>query len=209
MGDHGQVNWEMRWQTKQTQWDLGGVTPALKEELDKMQHPGGDALVPGCGAAYDLSAVASQYDSVTGIDLAASAVDIAKEVNKENDKVSVVLGNFFEHDFGSKQFDFIFDYTFFCAIPPKMREDWGKRMGKLVKPGGKLLTLVFPINENEAFNPECQGPPFPVSIAYYEKVLTPHGFTKVSVRQSDASVGPRREKERVVWWEKEAQSSNL
>ena len=77
-----ETNWEQRWQTKETQWDLGGVTPALQEELDKLQMTSGEALVPGCGAAYDLSAIATRYEFVTGIDLAPSAVEIAREKNK-------------------------------------------------------------------------------------------------------------------------------
>mmetsp|Transcript_5641 Transcript_5641/g.10279 ORF Transcript_5641/g.10279 Transcript_5641/m.10279 type:complete len:81 (+) Transcript_5641:694-936(+) len=75
-------------------------------------------------------------------------------------------------------------------------------MGTLVKDGGKLLTLVFPIDEENAFNPDASGPPFPVSVAYYEKVLCPHGFVKLSEEASDASVSPRKDKELVVWWEK-------
>jgi SAM-dependent methyltransferase len=202
-----ETNWEQRWQTKETQWDLGGVTPALKEELEKLPMTSGEALVPGCGAAYDLSAIATRFEFVTGIDLAPSAVEIAREKNK-NEKIEVVLGNFFEHQF-PKKFDFVFDYTFFCAIQPTRRSEWGARMGDLVKPGGKLLTLVFPIDEANAFNPEAKGPPFPVSIAAYEKVLLANGFKKVSERQSEASVKPRRQMERVVWWERTANAPNL
>ena len=119
-----------------------------------------------------------------------------------------MLGDFFEHSF-PKKFDFVFDYTFFCAIPPTRRPDWGARMGDLVKPGGKLLTLVFPIDEANAFNPEAKGPPFPVSIAAYEKVLLGNGFEKVSERHSEVSVKPRREFERVVWWQKTTNTPNL
>ncbi len=80
-------------------------------------------------------------------------------------------------------------------------------MASLLKPGGKLLTLVFPIDEQMAFSPEATGPPYPVSVAAYEKVLGPHNVVKVSEGASDASVKPRRERERVVWWRKGEKSN--
>jgi hypothetical protein len=61
---------------------------------------------------------------------------------------SVVCGDFFSADLGG-QFDFTFDYTFFCALPPSLREKWGRRHAELLKPGGKLLTLAFPIGTDE------------------------------------------------------------
>jgi hypothetical protein len=35
--------------------------------------------------------------------------------------------------------------AFFCAIPPAMRPEWAKRYSELVRPGGVLITLMFPI----------------------------------------------------------------
>ncbi len=76
-----ETNWQKRWEDKQTGWDLGGVTPVLRAEADKVPA-GSRALVPGCGAAYDLDFLATCCDSVTGIDLAPSAVEVAKQNNK-------------------------------------------------------------------------------------------------------------------------------
>lgn len=198
----GGTNWEQRWQTKNTPWDLGTVTPALSEQLDRIPK-GATGLVPGCGAAYDLSAIATRCKSVTGVDISGTAIEVAKSKVKE-ENVDFVLGNFFDYHLFDHHFDFIFDYTFFCAIDMGMREEWGKRMSSLLKPGGKLLTLVFPIDETKAFDLTAEGPPFPVSVAAYEKVLSCHGIRKLSETASEASVSPRREKELVVWWEKPA-----
>jgi len=206
--DMPEVNWEKRWKTKETQWDLGGVTPVLTKEVDGYVKRGrevGDALVPGCGAAYDVAFLAERSRTVTAIDLAPSAVKLAREMCRTRKNANIVLGNFFEHDFG-KKFDFVFDYTFFCAIQPELRPAWGSKVSSLLSPGGRLLTLVFPIDEDNAFNPDANGPPFPVSVAAYEKVLSPHGLVRVSTERSEASVSPRRDRELVVWWEKQKQN---
>ncbi|KAL5560857.1 hypothetical protein UlMin_030604 [Ulmus minor] len=40
-------------------------------------------------------------------------------------------------------FDFIFDYTFFCAIEPEMRSVWAQEMRDILKPDGELMMLMF------------------------------------------------------------------
>ena len=35
---------------------------------------------------------------------------------------------------------------FFVAIPPQMRPSWARQMNKLVKPGGYLVSLVYPMD---------------------------------------------------------------
>jgi SAM-dependent methyltransferase len=96
-------------------------------------------------------------------------------------------------------FDFIFDYTFFCAIPPTRRQDWGRQMTRLLttsasrdddqtrgiwtpedsqrrqdpRPifakGGQLLTLMFPYVATG--RPDSPGPPYPVSFSDYVEAL--------------------------------------
>lgn len=78
--------------------------------------------------------------------------------------------DFFNFDLPSdgKKFILAYDYTFFCAIPPAMREAWGKRYAELVSTGGVLLCLIFPIDGDRA-----GGPPYSVSADAYRAVLEP------------------------------------
>ena len=41
------------------------------------------------------------------------------------------------------------------AIPPQMRPSWARQMNKLVKPGGYLISLVYPMDP-----PVRTGPPY-------------------------------------------------
>lgn len=102
-------------------------------------------------------------------------------------------------------FDFIFDYTFFCALSPELRSQWAIRMAELLKPTGKILTLIFPIFPKDS--PEMlamEGPPYPVSVDAYKNVLEPLGFQIMegSPYESELTVSRRQGKEMVCWWHK-------
>ena len=67
--------------------------------------------------------------------------------------------------------DFIFDYTFFCALPPSLRQDWGERMLRLFRSDdGRLFTIIFSTLPGED---RSKGPPYPVTIDDYRNNLEP------------------------------------
>ena len=61
---------------------------------------------------------------------------------------------------------------FLCALQPKDRKAWAQRYRTLIKPGGQLATLMFPV---DASRDREQGPPFPVTPELYSELLTPEG----------------------------------
>jgi hypothetical protein len=102
-------------------------------------------------------------------------------------------------------FDFIYDYTFFCALPPNLREQWAQRMSTLLKPNtGRLLTLIFPVLEGVDMNTSrgpLKGPPFPVTVDDYKRVLEPLGFRIVEgPYEHEDTVDSRKGQEFVCWW---------
>ena len=75
--DQAAAVWESLWKDQTTPWDLGGPTRVLEDELetfyrsqlvlqcdDSSLHKTQCALVPGCGAGYDLALVARFYESL-------------------------------------------------------------------------------------------------------------------------------------------------
>ena len=100
------------------------------------------------------------------------------------------------------KFDFIYDYTFFCALDPFLRKKWGERISTLLKPkSGKLLTLVFPFLEGVDTSGPLRGPPYPVTVDDYKRVLEPVGFRLTEgPYTSDFTVESRRKQEFVCWW---------
>ena len=66
----------------------------------------------------------------------------------------------------------------------------------------QLLTLLYPIaTDADAANPTCTGPPHPVSVAEYKRVLDPHHITLVGEpTRSPLSVERRRDVEMYAFW---------
>jgi len=179
-------HWEQMWNGglgRGQAFDVGGVSAALASELTRMSRPapGSSALVPGCGRAYDALALARHgFSSVVAVDIAPTAVERAnEELEGTSDpaaaKVSVRCADFFED--ATDSFDFIWDCTFLCALDPLVRGQWATQQKKLLKPGGTLLTCVFPI---------CQkvgGPPYAMSVPLVRDLLTPIGFKSVRIHE--------------------------
>jgi hypothetical protein len=80
---------------------------------------------------------------------------------------------------------------FFCALHPDMRERWAQGWGRRIKQGGALIALAFPVTEGA---PAMSGPPFPVQVEDYRKVLEPQGFTCIDVLpvEKECATTPQR-----------------
>ena len=61
---------------------------------------------------------------------------------------------------------------FLCALKPEWRQDWARTWASLIRPGGELVTLIFPVVPDK---PRDEGPPFPVTVDLYTELLTPLG----------------------------------
>ena len=79
-----------------------------------------------------------------------------------------------------------------------MRPAWAARMAALLKPGGVLCTLMFPVAPVEG------GPPFRVDEAAYDAVLNPVGLRRTWTMPvpSELSHPARQGKEIIAKWEK-------
>ncbi|KAI9001217.1 thiol methyltransferase 1 [Trametes punicea] len=193
--------WDEAWKVQVTPWDAGTVQPALKElvESKAVDLPtSGRALVPGCGRGYDAIYIAASLGLETiGTDISPTAIKAAQEYKDTvggPDNVWFEVSDFFAMD--EATFDLVYDYTFFVAIPPSMRPAWAKQMSKLVKPGGFLITLVFPILPYTDV-----GPPFYVRPEHYEEVLD-SGWEKVLDKVPENTLESHVGKERMLVWKR-------
>jgi len=175
--------WEAMWSAglpPNTRFDVGSPSPALLEHIAQGKiKDNALCLVPGCGRGYDVAALAENgRRSIVGLDISETACKAATEflstqTHLDKKKYEIRQESFFDV---SESFDFIYDYTFLCALEPSIRELWAQQMAKLVKPGGELFTLIFPISETR---PPEEGPPFTVSLELLQSLLEPVGFEKV------------------------------
>ncbi|KAF5369586.1 hypothetical protein D9758_002566 [Tetrapyrgos nigripes] len=205
-------SWETVWSQNLKPWDGGGVQPPLRDLIDSGQldlPDNGQALVPGCGTGYDVVFLASALRGfqVLGLDVSPTGLEAARRysesqaVEDHEKRVDFQACDFFKFSVpDDKKFDLIYDHTFFVAIPPSMRLSWGKQMQNLVKPGGYLITLVYPLgHRSEEDKPK--GPPFYVEPEHYIEPLG-NGWEKVIDEIPERSSPNHEGKQRLVVWKR-------
>jgi len=79
--DPRNLEWQRRYEEKDTPWDKGMAAPPLVHYL-RENTIAGHVLVPGCGRGHDVRALARQPGcSVVGLDLAPAAVAEASRLD--------------------------------------------------------------------------------------------------------------------------------
>ncbi|KAF8321695.1 hypothetical protein DL93DRAFT_1453344 [Clavulina sp. PMI_390] len=81
-------------------------------------------------------------------------------------RLSFECQNFFTFTF-DYGFSVVYDYMFFCALPPVLRPQWATKMHEVVRPHGLLIVCVSPIGTGS----ETTGPPYPFSEALVSDLL--------------------------------------
>ena len=143
--------WNNQYKSGQIGWDIGGISPALKEYFDALTSKNIQILIPGCGNAHEASYLLDNgFTNITLIDIAPLLVDQLKQKFENIAQIKILQGDFFELD---EKFDLIVEQTFFCALPPFMRQHYVFKMHQLLKEKGKLVGLLF----DREFT---DGPPF-------------------------------------------------
>ncbi|KAI8983062.1 S-adenosyl-L-methionine-dependent methyltransferase [Pilobolus umbonatus] len=164
MTDTG-VDWEGLWQNEQIMWDAGQSSPALvsllqDKEADAFIPKSGYGLVPACGSGYDVFALATKDRHVTGLDVSKTCIDKVnkKHPNSPRNNYNFICADFFQFQSKEGGYDFAYDYTFLCALPPHLRTNWANRYHQIIKKGGILITLMFPLDAHKG------GPPYALSV---------------------------------------------
>jgi len=180
--------WNDRYQTKQTGWDLGQLSPPLKAIIDRIADKSTAILIPGAGSGYEVDYLLQQgFQDVTVIDLAPLAINRLHERVASHPALTTITGDFFEHQ---GQYDLILEQTFFCALNPTLRPAYIQHMLNLLKPSGRLAGVLFGITF------PFVGPPFGGSVDDYRALFT-LGFAHVRLEPCELSVKPRLGSE---WW---------
>lgn len=173
--------WEAQYETKTTGWDLGKVSPPIQTYVDTVADKNCSILIPGCGNSYEVEYLLEHgFTNNTVIDIAPTPVAVLKEKFKKKPNIQIVLGDFFEHQ---GKYDLILEQTFFCALPPTMRQKYVWKMHQLLADEGILAGLLF----NKTFE---YGPPFGGSKEEYEKLFK-DAFHYIKMEVSPNSIAPR------------------
>ncbi len=186
--------WETRYQLHDTGWDIGTVSTPLKAYIDQLADKNISILIPGCGNAYEAEyLLAKGFTDVTLIDISSSLVEALKKkfTVEEQQKIHIRCADFFTLQ---STYDLILEQTFFCALDPGLRKAYVDKMYGLLKPGGKLVGVLF----DRDFE---GGPPFGGGKGEYEKLFA-EKFTIKKMEACYNSIGPRNGTELFIILEK-------
>lgn len=189
--------WDAQYKTKTTGWDLGQISPPIKLFIDSLENKSCAILIPGCGNSYEAEYLVNQgFTNVTVIDIAPTLVDNLKTKFAGNLNIKVILGDFFEH---KGNYDLIIEQTFFCALPPTMRQKYVWKMHKLLRDSGKIVGLLF----NKIFE---ISPPFGGSKEEYISLFK-DAFYVTSMEICKNSIAPRANAELFIELTKKPKSA--
>ncbi len=175
--------WSQRYAHDDTPWDIGNISPPLKAIIDGLSDKGMRILIPGAGKGYEAIYLHRKgFSEVYVCDWVAAAFDTLQEQAPDFPAEHMLIADFFELDLPG--FDLILEQTFFCALLPSQRPAYVRKMYELLKPGGRLMGVLF------AHEFPFEGPPFGGNEATYRQLFSPL-FEIERMELSRLSIGPR------------------
>lgn len=174
--------WSERWQEGRTGWDIGLVSPPLKEYFDTLEDKSIRILIPGCGNAHEAAYLHHKgFTHVFVVDIAEAPLRNFKKQFPDFPIEHIIHADFFEL---VGNFDLIVEQTFFCAIDRSLRKKYVEKMRNLFSENGRLVGLLF------ATEFQAEGPPFGGSIEEYNDLFKRH-FNHCTFQPCLISIPPR------------------
>jgi len=189
-----QANWNSKWEQNLIGWDIGYISTPIKEYIDQLNNRDLKILIPGAGNSYEGEYLFKKgFKNISILDLSQVPFNNLKKRCPDFPDNSLIIGDFFEHQ-GS--YDLIIEQTFFSSFPPKFRSRFANKIHELLKPGGKLVGLLFGI---ELYH---DHPPYGGSIEEYIKLFDPLFEIKL-LETAHNSIKPRMGNELFIILEKQ------
>lgn len=190
--------WELDYQRGGDGWDLGGPNPVFRNLLSSGEIPPGKMIVVCSGRGHDAREFARHGFQVTAVDFSRTAAQEMERLSDSDAPVKILQQDLFTM---SSQFDGSFDYmleyTCYCAIDPHRRAEFADLAARLLKPGGLYISLAYPVSQHTG------GPPFAVSVPEVLRLFQERGFRLMERRMPSDSVPARRGAEELLLLQKE------
>ena len=139
--------WDLRYQNNEIGWDIGYISTPLKKYIDQLTDKNIKILIPGGGNSYEAEYLNNLgFKNVFVIDISPTALTNLKNRVPDFPKNHLINIDYFKLN---NSFDLILEQTFFCALTPKLRDNYVLKMNQLLRPNGKLVGLLFNIPLNK------------------------------------------------------------
>jgi SAM-dependent methyltransferase len=195
------VNLPEKWDANYVQgtdgWDLGSPTPVFQRLLQNQNLPPGRIIALGAGRGYDAREFARHGFQVSAVDFSSQAVQEMHRLASADAPVEILRHDLFTlPELFNDSFDYVLEYTCFCAIDPTRRAEYADLVTRLLKPDGIYIDLAFPLDGRKG------GPPFAVSVKEIIALFQARGFKLISREKPVESVPRRRNAEELLLFRK-------
>ncbi len=128
-------------------WEMGEAAAPLRDVTAQIKLNRCRVAVLGCGSGHDAAFLAQQGHIVTAFDISSEAIARARANYGHLANLQFVQADAFKlAETHAKQFDVVFEHTFFCAINPSLRKQAVQLYKRLLAEGGYLLGVFFILN---------------------------------------------------------------
>ena len=189
--------WDANYEQGTDGWDLGKPTPVFQHLLQNQDLLPGRIIVLGAGRGYDAREFARHGFQVTAVDFSSQAVQEMHRLASAEAPVEILQHDIFTlPESFNASFDYVLEYTCFCAIDPTRRAEYADLVTRLLKPDGIYIDLAFPLDGRKG------GPPFAVSVKEVIALFQARGFKLISRQKPAESVSRRRNAEELLLFRK-------
>ena len=150
-------------------WNIEGPPDLLTDLIESGWVVPCDAVDLGCGAGNYAVWLASKGFTMTGLDLSSSAIELATALAQrkgiacqfvDRDMTGIVAG--FDN-----AFDFAYDWEVLHHVFPEDRELYVTNVHRMLRPGGKYLSLCFSEEEPASFGGDGKYRTTPLDTTLY------------------------------------------
>jgi len=146
--------WKQKYNNNKTGWDIGCASTPLQTYFEQLTSVDKNIsiLIPGGGNGYEAEFLCRMgFNNVHLLDIVNQPLENLHKRLPNFPKENLINADFFKHQ---GNYDIIIEQTFFCALDPKLRKEYAKKMHELLANNGKLVGLLFDFPLTD------QGPPF-------------------------------------------------
>ena len=178
--------WNQKYINNDDQWDIGSPTPIFIDWSKTLSNRK-KILIPGSGRGHDALYLGQKNHDVYAIDFSCEAIKYLKLKSKKlNIKVNAICEDFFNLSNYYGTMDIILEYTFFCAINPKLRMEYIHETLKLLKDNGLFVGIFLPLDKHLSEG----GPPYGVNLDQTMDCFSEY-YDIIECKKSKLTIEPR------------------